>query len=372
MAAILVPPRSMPIRRPVGIPMARVSPGRVSGHNDFEYRERAAMSGLKRALGAAALAALAGSPIAAAVTPVPKAGFATPPSVTIAHWRNNATAAYSLMHDDTCDGAKGPPPRGTFGLFDHWQEAAQRGLRVGLGAIAIECTDHPDKIVFLRDALAAGYEILSHSWFHCDHTLGPSQCEVWSEAAQAMLPVPQVYPELGLSTREQLVDFEMQHSRAWLADRGNAGASVDFYSFPYDAFDEFVIGRLPLAGYIGARGGNRAAGAINTWHINPDPSQGGDPFVDYRVTWDEYNGADTLGNPMNTSDYDPPSLANYLSDVVNGGLGGWGLQVMHGIEDLTFGTVTLDLYRSHLDTLRALQDQGTLWVATPTKAIRYH
>ena len=329
------------------------------------------MGGLKRALGAAFVAAFAGPIVATAGTPAAKAGFATPPSVTIAHWRNNATAAYSLLHDDACDGFKGPPARGTFGLFDHWPEAAARGLRVGMGAIALECTDQPSNVTFLRDSLAAGYEIFSHSWFHCDHTQGPEQCEVWSEAAQDMVPVPQAYPALGLSTRQQLVDFEMQTSRSWLTDRGNAGASVGFYSFPYDQFDEFAIGRLPLAGYLGARGGNRAAGNINRWHINPDPSQGGDPLVDFRVTWDEYNAADTLGNPQNTSDYDPPSLANYLADVVNGGLGGWGVQVLHGIDDLTFGTVALDLYRSHLDSLRSLQDQGKLWVTTPTDAIRY-
>jgi hypothetical protein len=329
------------------------------------------MSGLKRALGAAFVAALLGSSFAAGAAPAPKAGFATPPAVTIAHWRNNATAAYSLIHDDTCDGSKGPPAHGTYGLFDHWQEAAQRGLRIGLGAIALECTDQPGTVDFLRATLDAGYEIYSHSWFHCDHTQAPGQCEVWSDAAQAMLPVPQVYPELGLTTRQQLIDFEMQHSRAWLADRGNAGAGVDFYSFPYDLFDEFAIGRLPLAGYIGGRGGNRATGAINRWHINPDPSQGGDPLVDFRVVWDEYNPADTLGTPTNTSDYDPPSLANYLADVANGGLGGWGVQVLHGIEDLSFGTVALDTYRGHLDAMRALQDQGKLWIATPSEAIRY-
>jgi hypothetical protein len=329
------------------------------------------MGGLKRALGAAAFAVLASPHFAAAATPAPKAGIATPPSVTNAHWRNNAAAAYTILHDDVCDGSKGPPAHGTYGIFDYWQEAAQRGLRIGLGAVALECTDQPTTVDFLRATLDAGYEVFSHSWFHCDHTLGPEQCEVWSDAAGQLLPLPQVYPELGLDTRAKLVDYEMQHSRAWLADRGNAGASPDFYSFPYDIFDEFAIGRLPVAGYIGGRGGNRNISTINNWHINPDPVQGGDPLVDFRVTFDEYNAADTLGNPQNTSDYDPPSLANYLSAVANGGLGGWGVQVLHGIEDASFGTVALDLYRSHLDSVRALQDQGRIWVATPTEAIRY-
>ena len=326
---------------------------------------------MKRTLGTAALAVLLSPHFAAAATPAPKAGFVTPPSVTIAHWRNNATAAYSILHDDACDGSIGPPAHGTYGLFDHWQEAAQRGLRIALGTTTLECTNPPAALDFLRATLASGYEIFSHSWFHCDHTLGREQCEVWSDAAGQMLPLNQVYPQFGLDTREKLVDFEMQHSKAWLADRGNAGASPDFYSFPYDIYDEFAISRLAAAGYLGGRGGNRAAGNINNWHINPDVVQGGDPLVDFRVTFDEYNAADTLGNPQNTSDYDPPSLANYLAAVANGGLGGWGVQVLHGIEDVSFGTVALDLYRSHLDSVRALQDQGKLWVATPTEAIRY-
>ena len=127
---------------------------------------------MKRTLGSAALAVLLSPHFAAAATPAPKAGFVTPPSVTIAHWRNNATAAYSILHDDACDGSIGPPAHGTYGLFDHWQEAAQRGLRIALGTTTLECTNPPAALDFLRATLASGYEIFSHSLFHCDHTLG--------------------------------------------------------------------------------------------------------------------------------------------------------------------------------------------------------
>ena len=48
------------------------------------------MGGIGRMLFAAAIAAVALPRLAAAEAPVAKAGFATPPAVTIGHWRTNA------------------------------------------------------------------------------------------------------------------------------------------------------------------------------------------------------------------------------------------------------------------------------------------
>jgi len=304
------------------------------------------------------------------------AAFTTPPTATIAHWRNNATAAYSLMHDDACDAFKGPSPpaHGTYGLFDHWQEAAQRGLPIGIGAIGSECLYPPETLTFLKATLAAHYELISHSYFHCDHTLAPSACMVWSDAANGgaggEVPLPTAYPELQLDTRQKLIDYEMGQSKSLFGDPSFSAAAVNFYAFPEDHFDSLAVSRLAPAGYLGARGGNRALGNINRWNIDPDPASG-DELIDFHVLFDEYNANDVMGNPANTSDYDPPSLANYLNDVVTGGLGGWGMQVLHGIADLSFGTVGLALYQSHLDTVLSLQSQGKLWVATPTDVIKY-
>ena len=305
-----------------------------------------------------------------------EAAFTTPPTATIAHWRNNATAAYSIIHDDACDGFKGPSPpaRGTYGLFDHWQEAAQRGLVVGLGAIGSECLYPPETLTFLKAAVAAHYELVSHSYFHCDHTLDPAACMVWSDAANGgaggEVPLPAAYPELQLDTRQKLIDYEMGQSKALFESPDFSAAPTRFYAFPEDHFDTLAISRLAVAGYMGARGGNRALGNINRWNIDPDPASG-DELIDFHVLFDEYNANDVAGSNTNTSDYDPPSLANYLNDVVTGGLGGWGMQVLHGIADLSFGTVGLALYQSHLDTVLSLQNQGKLWVANPTEVIKY-
>ena len=305
-----------------------------------------------------------------------QAAFTTPPTATIAHWRNNANAAYSIVHDDACDAFKGPSPpaHGTYGLFDHWQEAAQRGLTIGIGAIGSECLYPPETLTFLKSTVAAHYELVSHSYFHCDHTLAPTACMVWSDAANGgaggEVPLPTAYPELQLDTRQKLIDYEMGQSKALFEDPNFSAAAVSFYAFPEDHFDSLAISRLAPAGYLGARGGNRALGNINRWNIDPDPASG-DELIDFHVLFDEYNANDVAGQPTNTSDYDPPSLANYLDDVVTGGLGGWGMQVLHGIADASFGTVALALYQSHLDTVLSLQNQGKLWVATPTEVIKY-
>jgi hypothetical protein len=325
------------------------------------------MRGFQGVLGPVLAFALLAAALPASAT------FTTPPTATIAHWHGNATAAYSLLHDDVCDGSKGPPAHGTYGLFDYWQEAANRGVRVGFGAIARECLDQPEKLTFLKSTIAAGYELFSHSYFHCDHTQEPSACMVWDDNANGgaggEVPLTTLHPEI--DTRQKLIDYEMTQSKALFEDAAYTGVGVNFYAFPYDIFDSLALSRLGPAGYLGARGGNRATGNINTWNINPDPAQGGDAAIDFHVKWDEYNANDVPGSPTNTSDYDPPSLTNYMNDVVSGGLGGWGVQVLHGIEDASFGTIALDVYRNLLDTLVAQQNQGQLWLATPTEAIRY-
>src|SRR5256885_402294 len=64
---------------------------------------------------------------------------ANPPALTsyrvagVASWRGDATAAYSLIHDDVCD----PHALGVFTAAE--PELRQRGLHAGFGVIVATC-----------------------------------------------------------------------------------------------------------------------------------------------------------------------------------------------------------------------------------------
>jgi hypothetical protein len=306
-----------------------------------------------------------------------KAVFVTPPTVEIAKWRENAKFAYSLVHDDACAGSKGPPAYGTWGILENWKEAAVRGLRIGLGAVGSECAQYPGYQSVLKSAVTAGYEIYSHSWFHCRQRDidTPETCETWSEDAQAMVPLtakypPAQYPEI-TGSQESLVRYEMNQSKDWLSQ--NIGTVVRSYAFPEDiSTDPWSLERLRDTGYMSGRGGTRATctftGAapyspdcnINWWNFRPTSDDLS--YWDYRLLWDEYG-------PANISEYPPEatSLKNYL-DAVESQEGSWGIQVLHGIGDNSYGAISLVDYQSHLSYVLSRTD---LWVASPTDVVRY-
>ena len=79
-------------------------------------------------------------------------------------WRGDAKGAYSIIHDDLCDASVG-------GLFDSANtELHQRGLRAGFGAIVGACDGalEGSEVQWpqVKELVANGHEIFSHSWSH--------------------------------------------------------------------------------------------------------------------------------------------------------------------------------------------------------------
>jgi len=62
-------------------------------------------------------------------------------------------------------------------------------------------------------------------------------------------------------------------------------------------------------------------------------------------------------------------LRAYVDDAVS--KGGWALRTFHGVEDTSWEMVPLTRYQGHLDYVKALVDEGKLWVAGASDIIRY-
>jgi hypothetical protein len=275
-------------------------------------------------------------------------------------WRNDAQSAFSVVHDDTCDFS-------ALGIDAHWQEANLRGLRLSFGAIASQCRDRGVGSM-LSAMVAAGHEIVSHSAAHCDLT----------QASTTKPPQPDDSCAAEYGTGVPTATFrpkEIADSKAWFENAANVtGASVTFFAFPYDAMDATAITAVRnTPGYLGARGGDRnspsgttpAAKTART--VNPASLTTGLPAdeEDFKLKFDAFDG----GEPGNGGPSVWSTPYEYLDATRDEG--GWGIQELHGIQDSSYGTISLIAYQALLDNLVTRQNNREVWVAPPTDVIKY-
>ncbi len=160
----------------------------------------------------------------------------------IARWRDDAEAAYTMIHDDICD-------YGVRGIYQNAVPALESyGLTAGMGAIVEECinSDYWDE---LAEVESKGNEICNHSYSH--EAIDPS------------------------NFNHQVVDAKTELD-------SHLSNPVTFFVFPYDYFTTETINLMKNSGLLGARGGNRDDndGADNP-PINPST-----PTADYEVEFD--------------------------------------------------------------------------------------
>jgi hypothetical protein len=258
-------------------------------------------------------------------TPADAGGFAFE---RIATWRDDAKAAYSIVHDDFCDfGVRGIQENALPALDD-------RGLEAALGTIVAECEAESLWDV-VADADAAGHEIANHSYNHENVTLDNAATEVADAKAT----------------------LEEHTSRP-----------VSFYVFPYDYFTADTIAAVEEAGHLGARGGNRDD---NDGFDNP-PINGAEPENDYEVEFDVW--------PRTYSKY----ALYYPQDILSVHIwnaidaGGWALREFHSVmpdgdseAGNGFGPIELSDYEAHLDFLVDAWRKNYVWTATPSEVIKY-
>jgi peptidoglycan/xylan/chitin deacetylase (PgdA/CDA1 family) len=229
-------------------------------------------------------------------------------------WKGNATAAYSIIHDDACD-----YPLDS--LFTTAEPAlTARGLRAAFGAIVERCQERNvwDK---LRVMVAHGHEIVCHSWTHPDFIDDNPDLSVQIDQATQVLA--QNLPE----------------------------QKVQYFIFPYDSFTQPMIDHLAQVGYTGARAGTKGVNPPNF----PDPLRG---------DFDVYNDENSIYYPA-FSDV----LKAYVDDAIS--KGGWAIREFHGVQDASWETVPTADYEAHLDYIKEKSDAGDLWVDTPSAVGHY-
>jgi hypothetical protein len=202
--------------------------------------------------------------------------------------------------------------------------------------IAGSCGDN--EFTEMHTMVDAGMEMVNHSYSHIDLQENVAQWDT----------------ELDLSTeilRQQ-------------------GFDVNYFVYPFDSFNEGMFQRLNNnLGYLGSRGGRpeNSMGMVNSMSMNAY-----DELEPFRNRFDIYNEFSEPSEPR-FSAYTGGSgspLDKYVDDAIR--QGGWALRELHGIEFVaSWGNVPLDVYRDHLDYVKNLVDQNSLWVATPTDVTRY-
>jgi peptidoglycan/xylan/chitin deacetylase (PgdA/CDA1 family) len=290
-------------------------------------------------------------------------GYAAAPGPTrwqldgVATWRGDATAAYSLVHDDICG-------KETLGVFsDAEPELAKRGLHAGFGVIVSAC-DAPLGGTWeqIRTLVAHGHDVFSHSW---DHPCMTNQATL----AEACDP-----------KATHSVDFAKQIRQAAATLRAVTGLSQDFFIFPYDVCDPAAIAYLKESGYLAARCGTPGSNS----------PEFRDPFaIHFDVFGPDYSKYFGLGACAKTSKgtspvqfQTPPAeysdacrlyvLNHYVDDAILAK--GWAVRELHGLDPVDshgWETVPVADYRAHLDYVSSKIAAGELWVEGPTTVVKY-
>jgi peptidoglycan/xylan/chitin deacetylase (PgdA/CDA1 family) len=275
----------------------------------------------------------------------------------VATWRGDATAAYSIIHDDVCD----PGALGVFSTAD--PELTRRGLHAGFGVVAGAC-DAPrggrwDQV---KTLVAHGHDVFSHSWDH------PCMTHDAALATSCDAAAP------------RSTDFAKEIGRAATTLQSVTGLAQTFFIFPYDVCDPAAVSYLKQHGYLSAR-----CGALGT-----NAAAFADPFIiNYDVfgpSYSNYFGSAACAKTANgaspvqyttlpgeyTGDCRLYILNHYVDDAISAH--GWGVRELHGLDPVDprgWETVPVSDYRAHLDYVAAKAAAGALWVEGPTSVIKY-
>jgi peptidoglycan/xylan/chitin deacetylase (PgdA/CDA1 family) len=234
----------------------------------------------------------------------------------ISTWKENATAAYSIIHDDACDYTLDS----LFTIAD--PELTSRGLRAGFGAIVERCQERSvwSKVETL---VSHGHEILCHSWTHPDFVIAT--------------PPPDLSIEIDQATNVLAANIPDQ--------------KLEYFIFPFDSFTQDMVDRLGAIGYTGARAGLKGV----------TPLDFTDPL---REDFDVYNDENSIYYPAN-----PDVLSAYVDDAIS--KKGWAIRELHGINDMSWEPIPTADYEAHLDYVKSKVDSGDLWVDTPSTVGHY-
>jgi hypothetical protein len=247
----------------------------------------------------------------------------------IARWRDDATAAYAIVHDDLC----GPELRGIDQIAVPALEA--RGLTATLGAIVRVCEEY--KLWNMVGALERrGHEIGNHSFSH-----------VAVRPHNAALEVVQA---------KNVLDAHLSRP-------------VSFFLFPYDDFAGQTVQLVEAAGHPFVRAGPRDD---NDGLTNP-PINGAEPDNDLALEFDAW--------PRAFSKYALYPEKDILNVHVWNAIErrGFAVRELHSVTPRDrapetgegFFPVPLPIYEAHLDFLVDAWKANRVWTAPASTIVRY-
>jgi peptidoglycan/xylan/chitin deacetylase (PgdA/CDA1 family) len=237
--------------------------------------------------------------------------------VTIAPYKNNARAAYTLIHDD-------------FGAY--WARGIEeyvdtmcfnRNIPICFAVITKECGKADWKKA--NEMIAHHHQIINHSMSHKCGTR-----ESWCETAGYW--------------DEHNFNVEIDSSTAWI--KRNTGKIPAFFIFPFDLFTDSMITYLKSKDYLGAR-----AGKQNT-------TQQANQAIPFRLNFKMRRPEDPIAE-----------LDSFVNNVVEEK--SWGIQVLHGVEDDSWGKVSQAEYAQYLNHLAKFSKEHKLWIATLSDVVTY-
>lgn len=266
----------------------------------------------------------------------------------VAKWKNNAQAAYTIIHDDLGDSS-------CIGIAHNADTIAyNRGLKIAAGVIVQYCNAHEKDGMWdnVRRMASHGHEIVCHSWDHgAALDLGWTPL-AWSHDTDVVI---------AKKTIEEKVP----------------GVSVDFFIYPFDAYNDQRLAELRKAGYLGARVGDKMYEdrGLNTEFENFNPFKNCRFDAYYRKA--EQDLIDTLpeNERYNVSIYNDDNDDVDIQHL-NAGLkeGAWCIQEMHSVaskEPWGWGHIKVENYRRLLDYAQKLVKENKIWMDGPTSVIKY-
>ncbi len=242
-----------------------------------------------------------------AQTPIPHASFAT--------WKDNRKAAYTIIHDDFGDVT-------TAGIAKYADTLAfQRGIKFAFGAITSSCDTQDWKDA--KRLIAHGHEIINHSHSHrCAVNTG------WCTDVYGKADYP----------------LELDSSTV-LIERGS-GHRPRFFIHPYDLHTDSILAHLKFLKYLGARSGQYSQ--MNKVDLTDF----------FRLNFFVFQPNSTLAEMNLTVD-------NVIAEGV------YALRELHGVEDWSWGKVTLADYKAHLDYVQNKIGSKQLWATTLSEVATY-
>jgi peptidoglycan/xylan/chitin deacetylase (PgdA/CDA1 family) len=278
--------------------------------------------------------------------------FAQTASITT--WKNDAKAAYSIIHDDYGD-------PGVDGIWQHADTiASNRGVKFTIGAISSQC-EYPRNINefsnpygYAKEVMMNqhGHEIMSHSHTH--------SCAVgnagWSPCS---MPTGQGWGESGNFADEIIGCTE--------SIEDGTGHKPQFYIFPFDRFTNTANDKLKELGYIGSRTGWSSpagesfyrngynANDLNTFY----PDQDGFFRSAVQVFDDNDANSSNHGAILN-AEVDRAISSNQ-----------WANRELHNVGNSGWGHVSIKGYRDHINYLQQKIANGDLWVGTISEILTY-